>query len=67
MSLCTAIKIDEPNFCVEFNQDKIWVTQWKWPDGQTLENLGKRMSKYPILKDVKEEYEHKLQTCLDNS
>lgn len=31
---CTAIKIEEPDFCAEFNPNwNIWVTSWKWSDG----------------------------------
>lgn len=31
ISLCTAIKIHESDFCVEFDQDKkIWLVSWKW-------------------------------------
>lgn len=37
--VCTAIKIGESDFCVEFDQDKVWIALGKWSGSQTPENL----------------------------
>lgn len=57
VSLCTVVKLVEPNFCVEFDSDKkIWVAN----EHAQVENLQKRLPEYPMLKDVKEECKCKL-------
>lgn len=61
MGHCAVIKIEESDFCAEFGPNKkIRVASWKW-----LEDFRNSMHEYPVPKDVKEEYDHELQTWLD--
>lgn len=66
MARCAALKIEEPHSMSNSTQERRYVSHYSGDQVVKQENLRNRMHKNPMPKDVMEEYDRELQTCLDN-
>ena len=65
--MCAAIHIDRPDFQVDYDdQQKAWTASWKWSDNRPPERLSNQTAEYTVPKRLREEYDHELQTWIDN-
>ena len=61
------IELEQPDFCVEFNQHtKSWTVSWKWSGDQPPEKLYNRVLAYTGPVRAYAEYDKELQNCIDN-
>ena len=60
--ICITIKI-ELDFSTEFDGK---TRLWSWLGDQPLNELINWMPAYPVSAQIRQEYQHELQTCLDN-
>lgn len=66
--ICAALCINKIDFSMKFNERQgVWVATWKWSACCAPKKLRNRISKYPVSNKLGEEYEHELQTWIDNS
>ena len=64
---CAAIRIEEPDFSAEFDeQTRAWTASWKWSDSQPPNGLTNKVPEYPMSAQVRQEYRHELETWLNN-
>ena len=65
--VCAVIRIEEPDFNAEFNeQTRAWTELWKWSSNQPPNRLVKKMPESPMSAQVRQEYRHELETWLNN-
>ena len=47
--VCAALRIDQPNFRVDFNaQERHWTASWKWTDNIEPPKLTNRLAEYHV-------------------
>ena len=64
---CAAIRIEEPDFSTEFNeQTRAWTASWKWSGNQPPDVLMNKVPEYPMSAQVQQEYRHELEMWLNN-
>ena len=64
--MCAALKIDQPDFCVECDQQKIWTTSWKWLEDNEPVNLLNSIAEYHMPSQIKLAYEKELHTWIND-
>ena len=61
------IRIEEPDFSAEFNeQTKVWTALWKWSGNQSPDGLTNKVPEYRMSTQVRQEYCHELEMWLNN-
>ena len=61
---CAVISINEPDFNATFNQ--AWTVAWKCSEGRAPEALDDRVAEYPVVAEIREDYEQELGTWMSN-
>ena len=64
---CIVIRIEEPDFSAEFNeQTRAWTVSWKWLGNQPPDGLTNKVPEYLMSAQVWQEYRHELKLWLKN-
>lgn len=64
---CAAIRIEEPDFSAEFDeQTRVWTALWKWSSNQPPSGLTNKVPEYPMSAQIRQEYRRELETWLSN-
>ena len=64
--MCAALKIDQPDFSVEFDQhQKVWTTSWKWSGNRKMAKLQNSIAEYHVPSQIRPAYERKLCTWIN--
>lgn len=66
-SVCVALKIDQPDFSVEFDQhQKAWITLWKWMEDKKPPKLRNCMVKYCVHDRIRLAYKWELHAWIED-
>ena len=56
--VCAALRIDQPNFSVEFDlHQKAWTASWRWSGNQEPAKLWNRVAEYHVPDQIRPAYE----------
>ena len=59
--VCAALRIDQPDFSVEFDpHQKAWTTSWRWSGNQEPAKLWNGVAKYHVPDQIRPAYEEEL-------
>ena len=59
--VCAALRIDQPDFSVKFDQhQKAWTTSWRWSGNQELAKLRNGVAEYHVPDQIRPAYEEEL-------
>ena len=66
--VCAALKIDQPDFSVEFDQhQKAWTASWRWLGNQEPAKLRNGGAKYHVPDQIRPAYEEELREWIKDS
>ena len=59
--VCAALRIDQPDFSVKFDQhQKAWTASWRWSGNQEPTKLWNRVAEYHVPDQIRPAYEEEL-------
>ena len=63
--VCAALKIDRPDFSVEFDWRKVWTASWKWLGESEPTKLQNSVAEYHVPSQTRPAYEKELCAWID--
>ena len=64
---CAAISINEPDFTATFDHhSRTWTASWKWSEDHAPKRLHNKVSEYPVVAEIRNEYMQELHTWIGN-